>query len=151
MKIFSNNTGPINQETNVGEAKSIARKAKLKKGPQKIEKSETEIREKLAVHREESNINKLNSLQNSKKMGEGFLNSEIKPPVIELNKDEKIINKEEQNKEDPNTKDYLIKSDVGVNSPKDPLTKEKLKSILDKGAFNFSSKERDVLSRIVGE
>lgn len=37
------------------------------------------------------------------------------------------------------------------NDPKDPSTKEKLKSILSKGSFNFTTKERDHLARILGD
>lgn len=39
--------------------------------------------------------------------------------------------------------------DVKKNDPNDPNTKEKLKGVLTAGAFNFSAKERDVLSRIL--
>lgn len=39
--------------------------------------------------------------------------------------------------------------DVKKNDPNDPGTKEKLKGVLTAGAFNFSAKERDVLSKIL--
>lgn len=41
-------------------------------------------------------------------------------------------------------------SDVGLNDPSDPMTSEKLKGVLSSGAINFSEKERDVLSKILG-
>lgn len=40
-------------------------------------------------------------------------------------------------------------SDVGKNDPKDPATVGKLKDLLSKGAFKFSDKEREALSRIL--
>lgn len=43
-----------------------------------------------------------------------------------------------------------LKSDVGLNKPNDPGTQEKLKGLLKSGGFNFSDKERDALSSILG-
>lgn len=40
-------------------------------------------------------------------------------------------------------------SDVGVNNPNDPMTSEKLKSVLQSGAVNFSGKEKEVLAKIL--
>lgn len=41
-------------------------------------------------------------------------------------------------------------SDVSKNDPKDPMTSEKLKSMLNSGAVNFSGKEQEVLRKILG-
>ncbi len=40
-------------------------------------------------------------------------------------------------------------SDVGKNNPTDPATVGKLKDILSKGAFKFSDKEKEALSKIL--
>ena len=40
-------------------------------------------------------------------------------------------------------------SDVGRNNPSDPATVGKLKDILSKGAFKFSDKEKEALSKIL--
>lgn len=42
-------------------------------------------------------------------------------------------------------------SDVGFNDPADPATRGKLKSLLQKGAFHFSDREKQVLSQILAE
>lgn len=39
--------------------------------------------------------------------------------------------------------------DVGVNNPKDPMTKEKLKTLLSSGAMVFGDKEKQVLAKIL--
>lgn len=44
-----------------------------------------------------------------------------------------------------------VKSDVGVNRPDDPETKNKLKHALTTGAFQFSAKEKEVLQGILGD
>lgn len=40
--------------------------------------------------------------------------------------------------------------DVKKNDPSDPMTTEKLKSMLNSGAVNFSGKEKKILSQILG-
>lgn len=44
-----------------------------------------------------------------------------------------------------------VLSDVGLNDPKDPMTTEKLKGVLEGGGINFSAKEREVLAGILGQ
>jgi hypothetical protein len=85
--------------------------------------SESDIREKLAANTEISTAAKQKSIQATQKLGDGFMK----------------------------TDDHVLKSDVQLNSPEDPVTGEKLKSILSSGAFNFNPKERDVLSKILAE
>lgn len=46
--------------------------------------------------------------------------------------------------------DITLKSDIGINDPKDEVTQEKLKGLLTTGGFNFSDKERKALSSILG-
>jgi hypothetical protein len=41
--------------------------------------------------------------------------------------------------------------DVGLNNPKDPATREKLRKILSSGGFSFSERERQVLGNILEE
>lgn len=54
---------------------------------------------------------------------------------------------------DPNApvEDEPVIGDVKKNDPNDPNTKEKLKSALSMGAFDFGEKERAVLSQILGD
>lgn len=40
--------------------------------------------------------------------------------------------------------------DVKKNDPRDPMTSEKLKSMLDSGAVNFNGKEKEILKQILG-
>ena len=40
--------------------------------------------------------------------------------------------------------------DIAKNDPRDPMTTEKLKSMLHSGAVNFSGKEQRILSQILG-
>lgn len=40
--------------------------------------------------------------------------------------------------------------DIAKNDPRDPMTTEKLKSMLHSGAVNFSGKEQEVLAKILG-
>ncbi len=40
--------------------------------------------------------------------------------------------------------------EVSSNDPRDPMTSEKLKSMLNSGAVNFSGKEQEVLRKILG-
>lgn len=42
-----------------------------------------------------------------------------------------------------------IVGDVGKNRPDDPETKNKLKTLLGNGGFNFSAKEREALGQIL--
>lgn len=101
--------------------KSAAPSEKLKIHRNKVAISDSDIREKLAANTEISSAAKLKSIKSTQKLGEGFMKSD----------------------------DHLLKSDVQLNNPEDPVTSEKLKSVLTTGAFNFSSKERDVLAKIL--
>lgn len=40
-------------------------------------------------------------------------------------------------------------SDVGLNDPNDPMTSEKLKSVLNAGVVNFSGREKEILAKIL--
>lgn len=44
-----------------------------------------------------------------------------------------------------------VKSDISTNDPNDPMTKEKLKTLLGKGAMNFDPKHREVLAKILNK
>ncbi len=41
--------------------------------------------------------------------------------------------------------------DVGLNNPNDPMTREKLKTLLNSGAVNFGDKEKAVLAKILNK
>lgn len=118
--------------------------------PVKKDISANEIREKLAARVETSEAAKSIAIQRtSKKLGEGFLNDEIKPaPVVEPIATTSKIEVDEDEKS-PNTKDFIMKSDIAQNDPKDSNTQEKLKSVISKGGFNFNPKEREALEKIL--
>lgn len=121
--------------------------------PEKKQVSEREVREKLAAHVETSNTAKSKVLQqNSKQLGAGFMNEEMKPAPVEVKKAESAPASEEENKDekkDSVQESHLLMSDVKLNDPKDPATQEKLKTVLAKGAFNFNPKERETLDKIL--
>jgi hypothetical protein len=153
MKIFPNQS--------VTESKPVKSKGAAKTGqvagrkksdtPAKKEISESEIREKLASRVETSEAAKMLAIKKtSQKLGEGFLSDEIKlPPRMSPLPEVAAAGDELGEEKSPNTKDFIMKSDVAKNDPKDTNTQEKLKSIISKGAFNFNPKEREALERIL--
>ena len=135
--------------------------------------SDREIRQKIQEKVEQSNSAKNQSMLKSVKqndlLGSSFLNEEAlaakkQEQAQEKEKvqaQEKVSGSTDNNKKVIESENQLQKttisvekiekpSDVGLNDPKDPLTASKLKSVLDMGAFNFSSKEREVLEKILG-
>lgn len=106
---------------------------------------------------------KENTSKGSDKSKEENLMTKKEPPVKNLSDDEiiaklrakKSAKESSETKKTPETNqkeekdDMLLKSDVGSNNPNDPEVREKLKGILKSGAFNFSQKERDTLSKIL--
>lgn len=156
MKIFSP------QKTSAQASKTSTKAAKAR-GPAKKEAAELpgkknlsadQIKEKLAAHVETSGASKNMAIQSTKKLGEGFLNSEIKPVVVPAaqpladNEAPKVAEASEVIT--PNTKDFVLKSDIATNDPTDTNTQEKLKTILSKGAFNFNAREKEALEKILG-
>lgn len=145
MKIFSS------VENNSIQTSDPAREKVKKRGIDKhgaIEKkefSEQEIRDKLASHVETSNKAKLqNANRNSEPLGLGFMNSDL--PV------KKFLPPAGPDKSDPGEKvpdNHVLVSDVRLNDPNDTNTQEKLKSALKNGSFNFNSKEREALEKIL--
>jgi hypothetical protein len=55
-----------------------------------------------------------------------------------------------KNEVQPGEKKEVVNSDIKKNDPNDPVTKEKLKAILNNGGFNFRPEERKALSDILG-
>lgn len=159
MKIF-----PAHETSRVTDARSAGTERAVKKGPKgngkargappKPKLSESDIREKLASHVETSNTAKSGVLKkNSQKMGDGFLNSEIKPELkpVPAAQVPKAAAAQEQ-VETPaaeKEKTHLLRPDVSLNDPKDPAVQEKLKTVLSTGAFNFNPKEREALDKIL--
>jgi hypothetical protein len=159
MKIFqASKTSEINSElrSEIPAKMGKNKNNKLSKSESyhagKAELSESDIREKINLKKEkdaqeakEVEISRSAKAQSqNQKLGEGFLNESMKP---------KFITPPPKTSVDVETevsKDHLLKSDVGSNDPKDETTTEKLKTVLSKGAFSFNPKEREVLSRILG-
>ncbi len=48
-------------------------------------------------------------------------------------------------------KEKTVVSDVGPNNPNDPAVHEKLRGLLQTGAFNFNPQEREVLGQILSD
>ena len=145
MKIFSSS-----ENSKISDSESLKKTTKsVKKGknmPVKKERiSESEIREKLAFHVETSNSAKSQIMKkNSKDSGAGFMNLKA-PGHLPAVADEK-------NSETPSMKEsHLLMTDVKLNDPSDSNTQEKLKLVLRNGAFNFNSKEKETLEKILGE
>jgi hypothetical protein len=154
MKIFSppqKTTAPKTKSTSSGPKKKLSDK------PVKKEMSADAIKEKLASHVDTSDAAKNMAIKSSKKMGDTFLNPEAKPaPVIQapvVAEGEAVVemkSAEAEVKTDPNKENFVLNSDIAKNDPKDTNTQEKLKTVLSRGAFNFSARERDALEKILG-
>ena len=153
MKIFPNQSvsesKPVKSKGTAKMAQASTRKKSAT--PAKKEISESEIREKLASRVETSEAAKMLAIKKtSQKLGEGFLSDDIKlPPRMYPLPELAAAGDEVGEEKSPNTKDFIMKSDVAKNDPKDTNTQEKLKSIISKGAFNFNPKEREALERIL--
>ncbi len=117
--------------------------------PERKNISASEIKEKLAAHVEASDASKNMAIRNNaKKLGDGFMNENAKPMIVEVQKP--VLSEMAEAPEKEEKKDLLLKSDIALNDPKDTNTQEKLKSALSKGAFNFNPKEREALEKILG-
>jgi hypothetical protein len=156
MKIFPP------QKTSAQASKTSTKAAKAR-GPAKKEAAELpvkknlsadQIKEKLAAHVETSGASKNMAVKSSKKLGEGFLNSEVRPVVVPVaqpaTKDQAVEVADVSEVKTPNTKDFVLNSDIATNDPTDTNTQEKLKTILAKGAFNFNAREKEALEKILG-
>jgi hypothetical protein len=134
MKIFEKSINQLekNSAPSDGVSKKTGKSKRNDQSNRTPKLSTSEVREKIGAHLELSRSSQEKAkLKNQEKLGAGFLNSE------------------KENNTDPNFPDKIMRSDVGLNSPDDSNTKEKLKSALSMGAFNFNSKEREVLDRIL--
>lgn len=161
MKIFSpqkTTAEPTTKNADASGAKT-ARAAKKEALPAKKNMSPDEIKEKLAAHVDTSQASKNMAVMNSKKFGEGFLNDDVKPKALTapLAPDPSAPQLEAPSKEESpveeksaNSKDFVLKSDIALNDPKDTNTQEKLKTVLAKGAFSFNAREKEALEKILG-
>lgn len=66
-------------------------------------------------------------------------------------KEDQAVEGSEKPKKLVNAQGEEIRSDVGLNDPKDPATQEKLKELLKTNAFSFSQKEKDALANILNK
>ncbi len=150
MKIFPKDSRP---STPVDSQKKSAAKGITRKKPElpvKKEMSPEAIKQKIAENEAKSKSADRVEVS-SKKLGDSFLNEEAVKKAPIMIKEDIIAEKEKMVEEgkSPNTKDFIIKSDVQLNDPKDTNTQEKLKTVLAKGAFNFNPKEREALDKIL--
>lgn len=171
MKIFSNDVSAISSSTPVSDEKGSAvntksdkaiarnRRTKFPKDENKIDKksekknlSANEIREKLAANIEMSNSAKsAMKSKNTQQFGTGFMNENFTPPEIEKPKNQVESNSVDNETNSVNLKDHILNSDIKKNDPNDSTTTEKLKTVLQKSAFNFNPKEREVLDKILND
>ena len=164
MKIFPADSKPASRAstkpTSKSENPSTEGKISRKKvsGPPRKEISESEIKKKLEAHSSNSDAAKdVVISKNAKRLGEGFLNPDAKPIVVDEVRveapvktiGEPAVAAPEEVKAAP-AKVLDRKSDIDLNDPKDSNTQEKLKTVLTKGAFNFNAKEREALEKILG-
>ena len=155
MKIFPKESAATENRPAAakGKATSKAAKESVRKKealPAKKDISAAEIREKLAARVETSDAAKNMAIKNSKPLGAGFMNDEAKPaPIIAKAPAEEGAEAVSGEVKSPNTKDFVLNSDIAKNDPTDSNTQEKLKMALSKGAFNFNPKERDALEKIL--
>lgn len=145
MKVFNNfevsKAQEREREDRVGGSSS--QKSKLKERPPKKAFSEGEIRTRVERGLKKREIQEAAKF-NTQKTGDTFLNEsalvKVKPvaPAVMMDSQEAITKAED-----------VVIGDVQKNDPSDPVTHGKLKTVLSKGAFSFSEKERDVLAQIL--
>ena len=155
MKIFSpteSNSPKEGVKSKKSSKSGSVASQKRPSAPEKQNVSDNEIREKLASHSEISNSAKSQMiLKNSKALGAGFMNEDIKPVFIQPSESKDLEESEESGKKADSLKDsHLLLSDVKLNDPTDSNTQEKLKTVLKMGAFNFNPKEKEALEKILG-
>lgn len=147
MKIFSPQSQDRSPRSTTPEkpAKNGVSRKKIAP-PEKKQISASAIKEKLAAHTEANAVVKPKTpLETSQRLGEGFMNEAVvRPPIVAPTPAEITPEAEEVKK------DIILKSDIATNDPTDTNTQEKLKTVLSKGAFNFSPKEKEALERILG-
>lgn len=105
-------------------------------GERSVEARSSMIKRDLSNKPSKNRDDILKKLADSKK-------STFTPSKKAMPKKEEAIAKAAENSEGK------IPSDVGLNDPNDPMTSEKLKSVLSAGGVNFSGKEKDILSKIL--
>lgn len=157
------------------EARSLKASTSIEDNPQIVKRekpvkefSDREIRDKLSAHLNKSNsATTMNKIKKEELLGSGFLDEEVVNKKLEIQKakEAEAVKKAESLAASPNSNSEKTEiqkttisvekiekpSDVGVNNPRDPMTASKLKSALDMGAFHFNPKEREVLSKILGD
>ncbi|MBY0416022.1 MAG: hypothetical protein K2Q18_17760 [Bdellovibrionales bacterium] len=155
MKIFPGSATSSSQARSTekpsgkeGSGKITRKKAET---PAKKEMSPESIKEKLAAHVGLSDAAKNTAVKNTKKLGEAFMNADV--AAVKASK-ENVVSDDvpslgTEEIKTPNTKDLTLKSDIALNDPKDTNTQEKLKAVLSRGAFSFSSKEKEALEKIL--
>ncbi len=143
-----NKTSIKNQITNSDEPVLVDKRIKKMSksaASEKLKMSPEDIRNKIEARKNENQANKMESVKTLKpSLGEGFLNEDAPKKIIP-----KDVEAVEGKKTTISVETIEKEPDVGKNHPKDPMTSEKLKSVLDMGAFQFSAKEREVLSQIL--
>ena len=135
-----------------GERTGISRKKAAL--PERKDMSAADIKEKLAAHVQTSSASKNTAIKNSQKLGEGFLNHDLvaAPVIVPIDKSPEGIaaTKVESDAQiEKAKKDHLLRSDIAANDPSDSNTQEKLKTVLTRGAFSFSAREKEVLEKIL--
>lgn len=108
--------------------------------------SAEEIRAKMKAQNEPAAKTQLSSV---KSKSPSFAMSDDIEEIERRSAEAKKALAEKKQMEEAQELESPVSSDVGKNSPNDPATLGKLKDVLSKGAFKFSEKEREALSKIL--
>jgi hypothetical protein len=156
MRVFNKQT-----QTNIhsGSSKNAQGKKSIRQRPaipKRLSRAEVQARfeqlklEKATGTSHKKLKHKYERSQMSQYMNGGVFKNDKRPQNIP-NVETVVVGKELELNDSPNTADYVLNSDVASNKPDAAETREKLKGVLSGGSFNFSDKERDVLSKILAD
>jgi len=120
--------------------KAIMRERSLDEKPSM---SRSEVLAKLEKSKAPSEASEKKEVK-GKRFGDGFMDPSKIPAKILVPKEAK----ESQGK--AGAADGDVVGDIGKNNPADSMTTEKLKSMLNSNVVNFSGKEKEILSKILG-
>jgi hypothetical protein len=95
--------------------------------PARMNLSPQEIRDKVAKGLGKNLVDKTELSNSGKKWGDGFMDNNPEAAAVKK-----------------------PASDINSNDPNDVITQEKLRGLVQKGGFNFSDKEKQVLAGILG-
>lgn len=138
MKILKTQSTPVKSENHQSEKVDMSEKG-IKKVDDRIKRKAPPIHDRAEI------MSKIQSHKEGQKID---MTPRSSIPQ-DLEETQQVDKKDKSNNSQMDEKDHLLHSNIGKNNPTDPATQEKLRSILRTGAFRFSDKEKNVLSRIL--